>query len=286
MSFLDDLRYRYNLFNAAERLISLIVVCFILPFILDTLLFLMDLPRGTFVSWFELRPEWWSLLYRPWTFITYSFFHAGFFHLFWNMLLLYYMGQFLLNLFKPSMFYNVYFLGVLAGGLLFLLSYRLFPAFSLQTPPLIGASAGVMAVLIFMATYSPDQIIRLFIFNIPLKYLAIGFVVLDIIQIPYGNAGGHLAHLGGAGLGFVYARQLLSGKDIGTGFENLWRGLVQMFRPKPLKTVYKNTSASAPKKDSYPDQASIDKILDKISQSGYDSLSAKEKEILFKAGKK
>ena len=285
MGFLDDLRYRYSQFNAAERLIALIVLCFILPFFLDTLLFLLALPQGTFVSWFELLPEWWSLLYRPWTFITYSFFHAGFFHLFWNMLLLYYMGQFLLNLFRPSMFYNVYFLGVLAGGILFLLSYRIFPVFSSQTPPLIGASAGVMAVLVFMATYSPDQIIRLFIFNIPLKYLAIGFVVLDLIQIPYGNAGGHLAHLGGAGLGFVYARQLLNGTDIGSGFENLWRGFFGLFKPKPLRTVHRNT-VTKPQASKNTDQETIDKILDKISQSGYDSLSKKEKEILFKAGQK
>lgn len=285
MGFWGDLQYRYTQFNAAERLISLIVLCFIIPFFLDTLLYLLAFPRGTFISWFELVPEWWSFLYRPWTFFTYSFFHAGFFHLFWNMLILYYMGQFLLNLFRPSMFYNVYFLGVLAGGLLFLVSYRLFPVFSSQTPPLIGASAGVMAVLVFMASYSPDQIIRFFIFNIPLKYLAIGFVVLDIIQIPYGNAGGHIAHLGGAALGFVYARQLINGTDIGIPFEQLWRSVLGWFKPKPLKTVYKNTTGAA-RKSSHPDQETIDKILDKISQSGYDSLNAKEKEILFKAGKK
>ena len=103
---------------------------------------------------------------------------------------------------------------------------------------MIGASAGVMAVFIFICTYTPDQEIRFIFINIKLKYLGIAYFILDVIQIPYGNSGGHLAHIGGAVLGFLYARQLAKGKDIGASFQNIWHAV---FQKKQLKTVYRST---------------------------------------------
>ncbi|MEK9614121.1 MAG: rhomboid family intramembrane serine protease [Flavobacteriaceae bacterium] len=290
MNFKDQIRYRIQQLNSAEKLILINVACFILPLFIKTLFFLFALPFGTFLSWFELSSDWSVFLFRPWTIITYSFLHTGFFHLFWNMYLLFFASRLFLNLFSSKTFFNVYFLGVLLGGFTFLLSYSLFPAFQNSMPVMVGASAGVMAVFIFISTYSPDLEVSLILFNVKLRYLAIAFVLLDIIQIPYGNAGGHLAHLGGAALGFFYARKLQQGSDIGEPFGRFVDRLVDWFQSKPkMKTVYKSKASTSPKSfQSGVDvnQKKIDEILDKISSSGYESLSKEEKEFLFKAGKK
>ena len=116
----------------------------------------------------------------------------------------------ILNLFSPSTFINVYFLGVIVGRILFLFSYSFFPVSKGDISSMGGSSAGVMAAIIFMCTYSPDNEIRLFFFNLKLKYIGILFFVFDIIQIPYGNSGGHIANVGGAILGFFYARNLIN----------------------------------------------------------------------------
>ena len=108
---------------------------------------------------------------------------------------------------------------------------------------MIGASAGVMAVFIFICSYTPNQEIRFFFVNLKLKYLGIAFFFLDVIQIPYGNAGGHLAHIGGAILGFFYARQLSEGRDIGFGFQKIWQSI---FSKKYLKTVYRAAKKKSP----------------------------------------
>ena len=179
-----------------------------------------------------------------------------------------------------------YFLGVFAGGFIFVLSYAFFPVFKGTYPPMIGASAGVMSVFIFICTYTPEQEIRVLFFNVKLKYIGIVFFFFDVIQIPYGNAGGHLAHIGGALLGFSYARQLVNGRDIGSGFEQVWQYL---FIKKQLKTVYKSPNKerfNKANKNGDNSQIKIDAILDKISKSGYDSLSKEEKDYLFEAGKK
>ncbi len=290
MNFKDQLTYRLQQLNNAEKLILVNVVCFVLPLFLRTILYLFNIPSGVFIGWFELSADWGELIFKPWTILTYSFMHSGFFHLFWNMYLLYFASRLFLNLFSSKTFFNVYFLGVLIGGLTFLVSYSVFPAFQNSSPIMVGASAGVMAVFIFIATYSPDQEVRLIFFNVKLRYLAIAFVLLDVIQIPYGNAGGHLAHLGGAALGYFYVRRLNQGTDIGLPFEALSNRILNLFKKQSnLKTVYKNKSNSASKKNAVHDdldQQKIDSILDKISKSGYDSLSQKEKDLLFQAGKK
>lgn len=291
MTFKDQLRYRIQQLNGAEKLILINVICFVLPLFIKTLLFLFNFPSAMFFGWFELSSSWSDLLYKPWTLFTYSFLHSGFFHLFWNMYLLFFASRLFLNLFSPKTFFNVYFLGVLVGGFTFMASYSLFPAFQNSSPVMIGASAGVMAVLIFMSTYSPDFEVRLILFNVKLRYIGLAFVLIDIIQIPYGNAGGHLAHLGGAGLGFFYVQRLNQGTDIGLPFERFIDSVLKLFqRNSSLKTVYKNTSnKKSSDRSSQKDadlQHRIDEILDKISSSGYESLSKDEKDFLFRAGKK
>jgi membrane associated rhomboid family serine protease len=286
MNLLDNLRYRIANFSIAEKIILINVLCFVLPMLLDTIFFLLKIPSGFYINWLQLSPKFDTFITRPWTLISYSFIHSGFFHLLWNMLLLFYSGRLLLNLFSDKIFINNYFLGVIAGGIIFVLSYSLFPVFKGTYPPMIGASAGVMSVFIFICTYTPEQEIRVLFFNVKLKYVGIVFFFFDVIQIPYGNAGGHLAHIGGALLGFSYARQLVNGRDIGSGFEQVWQYL---FIKKQLKTVYKSPNKerfNKANKNGDNSQIKIDAILDKISKSGYDSLSKEEKDYLFEAGKK
>ena len=286
MNLLDNLRYRIATFSIAEKIILINVLCFVLPMLLNTIFFLLKIPSGVYMNWLQLSPKFDTFITRPWTLISYSFIHSGFFHLLWNMLLLFYSGRLLLNLFSDKIFINNYFLGVIAGGIIFVLSYSLFPVFKGTYPPMIGASAGVMSVFIFICTYTPEQEIRVLFFNVKLKYIGIVFFFFDVIQIPYGNAGGHLAHIGGASLGFSYARQLVNGRDIGSGFEQVWQYL---FIKKQLKTVYKSPNKerfNKANKNGDNSQIKIDAILDKISKSGYDSLSKEEKDYLFEAGKK
>ena len=289
MNFKDQLAYRFKQLNQAEKLILVNVACFVMPLFIRTVFYLFNIPSGVFVGWFELSADWGDLIFKPWTILTYSFMHSGFFHLFWNMYLLYFISRLFLNIFPARTFFNVYFLGVILGAVTFLISYSIFPAFQNSSPIMVGASAGVMATFIFIANYSPDLEVRLIFFNVKLRYLAIAFILLDIIQIPYGNAGGHLAHLGGAALGYFYFLRLNQGTDIGLPLEELSNRLLNLFKKQSnLKTVYKNKSnAVSKKKESNEDldQQKIDAILDKISKSGYESLSQKEKDFLFRAGK-
>ncbi|UJH67892.1 rhomboid family intramembrane serine protease [Allomuricauda sp. SCSIO 65647] len=283
------IRYHYSRLNIAEKLIVLNV----LVFILDGLS--LALMGKSTVSWFQLPKEFFDFLAKPWALVTYSFFHGGFWHLFWNMLMLYFTGRIFLNLFDAKRFLTVYFLGVLVGGSVFLLSYNIFPTLIDQNTALIGASAGVTAVLIFICAYIPNQEVRIIFFNVKLWYVGVFFVLIDLLQIPYGgNIGGRLAHLGGALLGYLYARQLLNGNDIGEGFSKLLDSIGNLFRPRekraPMKTVYKKsgTGKRGSKTVDYDKEAKqrkIDAILDKISKSGYESLSQAEKDFLFKAGK-
>ena len=283
---MNQLRSRFSLFNIAEKLIVINILCFVLPFFVRTLLYLFQVPTPSLAEYFELSSDLSTFIFHPWTLLTYGFLHGSIGHILWNMLLLYYASQFFLNLFSTQRFINVYFMGILIGGVVFLISYALFPVFKDQYPTMVGASAGVMAVLIFCCTYMPYQEIRLLFFNVKLMHFGIGLVVLDVLQIPTGNAGGHLAHIGGAALGYLYATQLTKGNDIGIGFERLWNALSSVGQSKPkMKPVYKAAKKTTTKTN-LSEQEKIDRILDKISASGYDSLTKEENAILFQAGKK
>jgi len=291
MKLKDQIQNRIQQLNIVEKIILINIICFVFPLLFKTILFLFSLSENFFIGLFELSSSFQDLVFRPWTILTYGFLHSGFFHLFWNMYLLYFSSRLLLNLFNSKIFLKLYFLGIIIGGLTFILSYNFFPVFQDANPYMVGASAGVMSVFIFMSTYSPNLEIKLILFNIKLRYLGIAFVLLDVIQIPYGNSGGHIAHLGGAFFGFLYAQRLQKGLDIGLPLDNLVEKIPQLFvRKSKIKTVYK-------RKDMYDiqnqktsmetdRQKRIDEILDKISVSGYESLSNEEKDFLFRIGKK
>lgn len=284
MDLWQNIRVRYARFNVMERLIAIMALLFVVPLLLNTLLFLFNSSFSNWLTFFELSADINTVLTRPWTIITYGFFHGSLGHIFWNMLLLYIAGGLMLNLFKARLLLNTFFVGIVVGGLIYLLSYNIFPAFQSRSSMLIGSSAGVMAVLVFMASYMPNSPIRVFMFSVPLKYVALLFIFLDVVQIPTSNAGGHIAHLGGALWGYLYQREFLKGNDIGAWFMRMVDAFTSLFDvSKPKKKTTKRTRST--KTASGVDQKKVDAILDKIAASGYESLTKAEKEYLFRAGK-
>ena len=204
------------------------------------------------------------------------------------MLILYVVCKHFLNFLTNKKLIEIYFYGALMGGLFFVISYNIFPVFKNAFSPLIGSSAAVYAVLIFACSYMPNTRVNLIFFDIKLKYLGLFYVLLSLIQIPFSNAGGNIAHLGGAFYGFYFSRQLLKGKDTSRWFNHLMDYMVNLFKPaKPLKTAYKRPMTDEQwRENKSNDQDKINKILDKIAKSGYESLNKEEKETLFKASKK
>lgn len=298
----DRLRYKLQTATVSEKLIAINVLVFVLFFLARTIAFLFRMPSDFLMQWFVFPNDPGEFLLKPWSIITYGFLHAGIWHILGNMLILYFSGIYFLNYFSPKRLLNYYFLGVIAGALFFMASYNLFPAFAgTGRTYLIGASAGVMAVLIGIATHIPNMRVRLLLLgSVKFWWIAVFLLVVDIVQIPISNAGGHIAHLGGALLGYVYTTQLQKGNDIGKWFENLMDWVASIFKPREkkakMKTVYRNkkttvrstkskTSTYSGKIDKNEKQKRVDAILDKISKSGYDSLTKAEKDFLFQAGK-
>lgn len=285
MDFANNIKYKVSRLNVLEKIIAINLVVYLLTFFIN-------------FGWFELPSGFDTFLGKPWAIVSYAFLHYDFWHILFNMLWLYVIGRMFLNLFSAKTAINIYFLGAMSGGFLFMLCYSLFPSV-FGNSSLVGASAAVRALLIFLCAYMPNQEMRFFTFTIKLWHIGVAIVLLDVIGVfagiqnpATGNAGGNLAHLGGALLGYFYAKQLLKGDDIGRGFESLLNALGNIFKASkksPLKTVHKNKSkvGGYTKSDfnEFNHQKKIDVILDKISKSGYDSLTAEEKEFLFKAGK-
>jgi membrane associated rhomboid family serine protease len=235
------------------------------------------------VYWFSLNSDVDFFITKPWTIISYGFLHADFIHILFNLIVLYYFGNLFIQYFTPKQLLTFYLLGTFVGGLFFLLSYSYFPLFSNQTVPLVGASAGVSAIIVGIATYMPNYQLKLRLIGfVKLWHLAGIFVLLDVLQLAGNNAGGHFAHLGGALFGFLYVSQA-SNTNIKI-FDRI--GALFSFKRKPMKTVYKSKKAQ-PKKQANTTykQQKINAILDKISKSGYDTLSKEEKDFLFKQGK-
>lgn len=286
----NNLSYK---FKTADVLTKLIVINAAVFLIVRLGAFFMGMPPGWFSRWFVLSDDFETILIRPWSLISYGFLHFDFFHILFNMIWLYWFGRIVLNLFSGKRLLTLYMLGAMSGGLLFALSYSLFPVFQDMRGYLIGASGAVTAIMIFIATYTPNTEVRIFTFTLKLWHIALFLFVFDLLRIPSsGNAGGLLAHVGGGVFGYSYAIQLLKGNDIGKWFENLMDWIANLFKPqakKPFKKVHRTKRPKAQKSSSSSSksdkQKRIDAILDKIGKSGYDSLTKEEKDFLFKAGK-
>lgn len=227
------------------------------------------------------------LLYQPWALFTYMFLHTGFFHVLFNMLWFYWFGEIFVLYLGDKKILPLYLLGGIAGAVIYLLAYNLLPVFKPQVDNsmMLGASASIFAIVFAAATLAPDYEIRLmFIGNVRIKYVALFSLLLDIINIPYGNAGGYIAHIGGALTGYLYIKSLQGGFDFTSPFTNIFN----LFKPKSnIKVAYKSESRKAEANSrTKNEQQRVDEILDKIARSGYDSLTKEEKDFLFNYSKK
>ena len=284
----NEIKQRYSKANPLFKLIYINIAVYVLVQVVYTSSFLIQNSSIDLVYLLGMPSQPKELLFRPWTPFTYMFTHFGFTHILFNLIWLYFAGQIFLQYFTAKKLYSIYLMGGLLGGLAYLLAYNLFPAFSQQNTQLIGASASVLAILFAVASYVPNYKVNLiFIGPVSIKYLAIASIFIDIISIPKGNAGGHIAHLGGALLGIAFIQQWKKGKDISLSMERLIDQFTGLFKKKNLKTVYKKPQSDDEfRSDKVKRSKNIDEILDKIAKSGYDSLNEKEKEYLFKNSKK
>jgi membrane associated rhomboid family serine protease len=284
-----DFKDKLKNLNVFEKIMAVNVLVFFIGWLIQIT---RNIPRSYTLSWIELPKDFMDFIVKPWSLFTYGFTHYDFFHLLFNMIVLYFVSKSMVNLFPSKQSLNIYFLGILAGGLSFLLVYNIAPdSFSSTVGSLVGASAGVNALLIFLCAYMPNRETRFFAVSIKLWYIGVAIVLFDVIGLFGANQGGKVAHLGGSLLGYLYATQLLKGNDIGSGFSRLMDSVSNMFKKKsPLRTVHrkkKQTFAGHNKEEfnAFNNQKKIDIILDKISKSGYESLTKEEKAFLFKAGK-
>lgn len=294
MNIYEDLKQQYRIGDIVTKLIFWNVLLFVVPEVLVALLRLFQIEINYF-SYIALSNNFETLLFKPWTLLSYNFFHGSILHLLLNMIMLRFAGQLFHTFFTQKQLFSVYVLGGIFGGFVYLISYFIFPLLSNQSALLVGASASIMAIVFATTSYQPFMDIRIpLLGKVQLWHIAIVFLLLDLIQLPLENTGGHLAHLGGALFGFLYVKFLQSGVDLGNGLNVILDKAATFFSPRqatPFKKVHKNVSSSNTVKigsrivTKDKAQQQIDEILDKISQSGYDSLSKEEKEFLFKAGK-
>ena len=286
MNILDDIKLQYKIGGIANKFIYWNVGCFIL-----SILFFYKFKEGffNFPVWVSLSSNPKDILYYPWTLLTYSFLHAGFFHLFFNMMILNFSSRLFLTYFTQKQYLGLYVLSAIFAGGLFSICYYFF---NLQSN-IVGASGAVMAILVATTTYQPLMEIRLmFIGNIKLWYLTGVLILLDFLQILTDNTGGHIAHIGGAIFGFLFIKLLQNGTDLSkivSSFLDFFVTLVQPKKRTPFKSVHVNVKKPAENRESKiiikdENQQQIDTILDKIGKSGYDSLTQAEQEFLFKAG--
>lgn len=293
MDIVSDIKRTFKEGSALTRLIYINIGVFLVLKVIGVFFYLVGQPL-LLSQWLSVPSVTEVLVQRPWTPFTYMFLHTGFLHLLFNVLGLYWFGQLFMHHFEGSKLVSVYLLGGLAGAASYILAYNIFPAFESVYGLLLGASASVFAILVAVAFYDPNREIHLFfIGKFPLKYVAAFYVVLSIISISTSNPGGNIAHLGGAFWGWFYIYQLRKGKDMGAGFVKMLDKIGEWFAGifkarKNMKVTYKKPPRDDHdyKQQKNVQQDEINRILDKIGKSGYDSLTSKEKELLFKQGKK
>lgn len=289
MNILDDIKLQYKLGGVAHRLIYWNVACFLISYVLPGVLrlFNVDLNLLQYVS---LSSDPTDFLWKPWSIISYSFFHFDFFHILFNLLVLNFASQLFLTFFTQKQFLGLYVLSAIFAGGVFVASYY----FMNITTAIVGASAAIMAILVAVTVYQPLMQVRLLLVgNVKLWHITAVILILDLMQFRTENMGGHISHLAGAFFGFVYIKALQNGTDMSIVITRIIDFFANIFRKSPstpFKKVHRNYSKPVEKRASRivtkdKVQQQIDEILDKISQSGYDSLTKEEKDFLFKSGK-
>ncbi|AKQ46221.1 rhomboid family protein [Rufibacter radiotolerans] len=303
-SIFDDIKSAFSKGNnALHQLIFINVVVFAVLIVVRTIMTLSGSGStfGYLMTFLQLPSNLQLFAYRPWTLFTYFFTHLEFFHIIFNLLNLYWFGMLIREYLGDKRLVNLYVLGGLAGGLFYLLTYNTIPYLQLRADRsfMMGASGSVISVMVAAATLLPNYTFNLILLGpIRIKYIAAVMVLLSISGAVGSNAGGNIAHLGGAILGFFYIQQLQRGTDFGRPVQAVLGFFSGLFKPRsPLKVTYKNpnrpyTAAPNPSMPvssgmaGHPSQIEIDQILDKISVSGYESLTKEEKQKLFKASQK
>ena len=287
-NILEGLKSFFLQKTALSRLMQINVVVWLICLFISVFTWLFNISDISFVTKLFAVPSDISLLAeKPWTVFTYMFLQEAFWHLFFNMLMLYYGGKIFLQYFSQKQLLLTYIFGGLVGALFFILAFNAFPVFENMKGQAValGSSASVLSILIAAATYRPDYTLNLFLLGqVKMKWVAIVFVVIDFLSISKGNSGGHIAHLGGALWGFLYAFMLKNDFDI-----------YKIFKKKAkirIKTVNSENYHKRPKTDEQynaeraMEQEEIDRILEKIAKNGYPSLNDREKEFLFRQSKK
>ena len=288
-SILDDLKSQYKFGGITQKLIYLNIGCFLVSYVIFGLLRFVNIDID-FLHYVSLSSNPMDLLWKPWSVISYSFFHSGFFHIFFNLIVLNFSSQLFLTFFNQKQLLGLYLLAAVFSGLIFVFSFYLMNIVS----PIVGASGAIMAILVATATYQPLMNLRLLIIgNVKLWHVTVVILLIDLMQIQSENSGGHIAHLAGAFFGFIFIKLLQNGTDLSKIVSNLLDFFVNLFTKSPstpftkVHRNYKKPIVNEPSKIITKDktQQQIDEILDKISRSGYDCLTKEEKEFLFKAGK-
>ena len=273
--------------NGLVKIILINVIFFVSMSILQVIFTLSGL-TSLFVILLNklmLPAELKTFIFQPWSLISYFFLHMNFMHILWNMLFLYWFGKIIHDNIGNNAIISLYVLGGIIGGLFYMALYNIIPYYSERVSEslMLGASAGVFSVVVGSATLLPNYTFYLlFLGPVRIKYIALFYVLLSFLDVTGNNAGGEIAHLGGAFIGFLYIKQLQNGINMGEGIINF----INYFSSEKRKTKRKADNVSSESNRESISQDEIDKILDKISDSGYSSLSKKEKEKLFNASKK
>ena len=300
MSLTQDIREAFaRRDNALNQLLMLNGLVFVaLYVVLQSVLFLMQASPwyALVMRQLELSSNLSVLLRHPWTLLTYAFLHNGFLHIIFNMLNLYWFGQLIREYLGDRRLVSLYVLGALAGAVFFLLAYNLLPVlqpYAHAGQPIVGASAAVTAIIVAAATLLPDYTFMLFIIgSVKIKWIAVAVVLISIAGINGGNPGGEISHLGGALLGYFFIKQMKAGRDMGQPVIAVGNWFSQLFQRRPAMKVTHRSTVAAPRVGAAaagkaspgatpPEE--VDLILDKISRSGYESLSKDEKQKLFRA---
>ena len=279
------------------RLIYINVGMFVLIKVVTLFLILFKIDTTLITTYLELPSNLTTLIYQPWSAITYMFLHTDVMHIFFNMISLYWFGRIALERLSQKQLVGLYILGGLAGAAMYVLSYNLFPYFSVavHNSYLLGASGAVVAICVAAATLQPNYPIRLmFIGEVKLIWVAIGMVAISVFGITGNNAGGEFAHIGGAIWGYFYAKAWMKGKDYSQLVTSVINWFTNTFKRTPKIKVKQGGKQTASRvktdaeynKEKRANEAAIDAILDKIKQRGYESLTADEKRELFDRSKK
>ena len=291
-SIIDGFKDSFRQGSILTKFIYLNIGVFLAVKIVQIFLYLFNSPDNTmnFLRWLAVSADLSELIRKPWTVVTYMFLHENFIHILFNLLWFYWFGKIFLGYFEQKKLAGVYILGGLAGAVLYILSFNIFPVFGsvLHNSLALGASASVMAIVIAVSFYVPDHTVHMMFFGqVKIKYLAIGVFLITSVFDFSTNTGGKIAHIGGALLGYLFTYQFRKGKDITRGINRLIDNIVSFFKPRQkMKVTYKRPKTDMEfSRQKAEKQKEVDRILDKISKGGYESLTKKEKEILFKMGK-